>query len=481
MWRFPQHVSNIEQMKFVLEELSKLDGINRSKELIQNILSGMMDDGIYSSIQDHVKKDSGADELDITTAGHKIGYPRFYQGVYQTSNKKLFLSSNGELLLKHWDNETYRTMIFTSMLFNIQYPNDYTRNCGETKLYPFRIIFNLLCDKDIEYLTSIEIAEILYYTDKMRNYEEYKKLKKDILRFRSLNYKNKFNIMQSNNIQFIKNFVNCNYALNTLVNFNILKKSNSIQEFSIKSEVRIKPTKINEIKFTLNKKLFIYVKELLEENSPFDEVIEATGLKDDWIRMRYNRVSPTMLKYIGESSDLYSKIYQLPDRLLDYSRDGERWEDFEKLIAQSFDLFDDLETEHIGGPGEPDVLCFNTIIKENFVCDGKATSSSLIEINDGRLKQHREKYNAKYTLVVTPKFRASTERDISNTETVLITSYCLSDLLSRYVLKQHIENKECSYKPIDRIIRNNLGKDVSKEIYNFIDYTLGISKEYFLG
>lgn len=480
MWRFPQHVSNIDQMKFALERLSELDGANRSDVLAQNILKGMMEKGMYTSIQENITDIVSAKELDKTTAGHKIGYPRFYQGAYQTSNRKLFVSTNGELLLKHWDNDYYRMLIFTSMLFNIQFPNDYSRDCGDTSLYPFRIIFNLLCDEEVKYLSSIEIAQILYYTDIMRSYKDYKKLKEDILKFRSLSYENKFMIMQDNNVEFVINFVNCNYALNTLHNFDVLEKSSIMERFSIKSEARSKPTTVSVRKFTLNEKLIEYVEELLKENSPFEEVVEPTELKDDWIRMRYNYVSSTMLRYINEIDKVYSDIYQIPERLLDYSRDGKEWEKFEKVIAEGFNMFDNLVAEHIGGPGEPDVLCHNSTLKENFVCDGKATSSSLIEINDGRLRQHRDKYNAKYTLVITPKFRLSTERDIRHTQTVLITSYCLSDLLSRYVLKQYMTGKECSYNPIDEIIQNNLGKDVSKDIYDFIDATFGISNEYFI-
>lgn len=468
MWLFPQHSSNIEPFFETLQIFSDLNGIKKDGSVQQNFLKIMVDRGLYSP---NIIQSYG---FDTSTANHKIDEVRFYGGLYETSGGKIHISSYGELLLKYKEDELRRNKIFISMIFNIQYPNPY-KKIKDVNIYPVRLIMKCALDSQLgQKISNIEIALILYNIDKIETKQEYDKIVNKILEFRGKNDEDKLIILESNAEWFVKNYVNCNYFMNILENMCISNNIERIFLGMVKSPDRKEPTKISKKEISINKNMYEFIGKLLEIHTVYDVVKTNETLKDDWIRNIYNDLDESLLMEIGEKTEIIDYM-EIPEMLLYTATHGEHWDEFENYITKTFDMFDDVIAHRIGGPSEPDMLASYNYGETVFVADAKSRGKTLSEINDGRLSQHREKYKACYTLVITPKYRPSALTDIRGKNTCIITSYCLVDLITKYIFKAYKDRKECSYKTINEIILNNLGKDVSSNIYSLIDENYGVS------
>lgn len=469
MWLFPQHSCDMEQFFATLKIFEELNGKFKDTTMQQSILKLLIKKGLYNpyvEVQNNI--------YDQSTANHKIDEVRFYGGIYETANHKLHLSTYGELLLKYKDDEIKRNKIFISMLFNLQFPHP-NKNVRDMNVYPIRILMQYLQDERLNNkLTNIEIAYILYRINSFKNIEQYNNILNEILRFRNLNDDDKIKELKPTSLWLIVNYVNCNYLFNILENINIIS-SNKRQIGKLKSPKRKKETIISERTYQLKNEIKPFILSLLKELSPFDNIKEIIGLKDDWIRDVYNYVNPILYQEIEENDEKYTEFLQIPEMLKKCSANSVEWSKFEKFITKTFNLFDDVDAEDISGPGEPDTLAFFELKNIRFVADAKSTNKKLGQINDGRLRIHRDKYNAIYTIIVTPSYRPSAVLDIRNTNTCIITSYCLADLVSKYIFYFFKHKLPCSYETINNIIINNLGTDVSDKIYQVIDNAFGVA------
>lgn len=468
VWLFPQNSCNIKQFFITLNVFGKLNGISRKENIQQILMEQHSKMGTYNP---YSKKDF----YDFSSANHKIDEPRFYGAIYETANRKIHVSSYGELLLKYEHDEIKRNKVFIAMLFNIQFDNPY-KKMHDFNIYPLRLIFKLLTDNRVNYkLTNIEVSEILYYVKEVKNEDDYDNIVTKILEFRNNSVEYTMKCLMTDATQFIKNYVSCNYLFNILSDLNITIQEKSDKNFSMQSKVRKKLTKITSRTLKLNSNIFEFVNRYLNEISLYDEIKRPYGLRSDWIREIYNSVPELLLQEINENEDIYTEYLQIPKLLVETSTDPNKWSKFEEYITKSFNLFEDVNAETIGGPGQPDSLCH--YLKENimFCADGKSTHKKLSSINDGRLKQHRKLYNAKYTIIVTPGYVPSAVEDIKGTETCIITSYCFADLITKYIFKLYKNHEECSYEIFNNMILSNLGTDLSEKIYSVIDDKLGIA------
>ena len=467
MWLFPQHSCDINQFFATLKIFEDMNGKIKDFSLQQNLLRLLKNKNLYNpqTVLNNV--------FDQSTANHKIDEVRFYGGIYETTNHKLHLSTYGELLLKYQNDLIKRNKIFIAMLFNLQFPHP-NKNVRDINVYPIRILFEYLLDNNLNFkLTNIEIAYILY---KLSTFDKskYKEIYNEINSFRQLSDENKLAELSKSSSWFIINYVNCNYLFNILENLGIVicqKKQFGV----LKSPKRVKPTNIIERTYLIHKDYIQFIKMCLNEMTPFDNVKEIIGLKDDWIRDVYNYVNPILFKEIEENDEKYTEFLQIPEMLKQCSANSHEWSKFEKFITKTFNLFDDVDAEDISGPGEPDTLAYFELENLRFVADAKSTNKKLGQINDGRLRIHRDKYNAKYTIIVTPSYRPSAVLDIKNTNTCIITSYCLADLVSKYIFYFFKHKQACSYQIFNDIITDNLGTDVSEKIYAVIDNAFGVS------
>lgn len=468
IWLFPQNSSSIEQFFITLNVFGELNGISRKNNIQQILLEQHSKLGVYNP---YIIKDN----FDISSANHKIDEPRFYGAIYETPNKKIHVSTYGELLLKYEKNIDKRNKIFIAMLFNIQFDNPY-KKMKSLNIYPLRLIFKLLIDERIDKkLTNIEVAYILYYVKSVENEEKYTEIIYKIIEFRKLKKEEKLNKLVENSNQFIKNYVSCNYLYNILEELQIVSCEKDKNSFKLQSLVRKKPTTITKRTIFLNGKYFNFVKNYLREVSVYEGIKLSSGLRSDWIREIYNSIPEILLNEIEEKEGIYTEYLQIPKLLVETSVNSSKWSLFEEYITKSFNLFVDVNAETIGGPGQPDTLCHYLKDNINFCADGKSTYKKLSQINDGRLNQHRKLYNAKYTIVVTPGYVPSAVEDIRGTDTCIITSYCLADLITKYIFKLYKNKEECSYEMFNKLVLENLGSDVSDKIYKIIDDRLGIS------
>ncbi len=471
VWLFPQNSCDIEQFFVTLKLFGQLNGINRKMNIQQILMEQHSKSGTYHPYSEQLVG------YDMSSANHKIDEPRFYGAIYETTNKKIHVSTYGELLIKYANDVEKRNKIFLSMLYNIQFDNPY-KKMEKFDIYPIRLIFQLMMEERLgKNITNIEIAFILYKIKKINDRKDYDKIVGDIIDFRNLSAEERLFKITEDSTQFVINYVSCNYLINMLVDLNIINMEKIDYGYIIQSKKRKLPTKITERLLSITKSYSNFIIAYSEKYTIYDETKKIVSLRNDWIRDIYNNVSEELLIEIGEKEDIYTEYIQIPKMLLDTSIDSEKWSIFEEYITKSFNLFEDVDAETIGGPGEPDSLCFFRKEKIHFVADGKSTNKKLSSINDGRLLQHRQKYNALYTIIVTPSYVPGALRDINGANTCIITSYCFSDLITKYIFKLYKNREECSFETIHNLIINNLGTDISEKIYSMIDERLGIDIE----
>lgn len=470
VWLFPQNSCSMQQFFITLNVFGKLNGISRKENVQQLLMEQHSKQGTYNP---YIEKD----HYDMSSANHKIDEPRFYGAIYETANRKIHVSTYGELLLKYEQEIEKRNKVFIGMLFTIQFDNPY-KKMKNLNIYPLRLIFKLLNDSRIEKkLSNIEVSHILYYVKHVNSKNEYDKIVQDIINFRKLNNDEQIRELIPDATQFIKNYVSCNYLFNMLSDMEVTTQSRQRDNFKIKSPVRKEPTTITRRYLSLVGTYSDFVKNYLEVESVFADIKYPDGLRSDWIRDIYNSVPQFLLDEINENEDMYTEYLQIPKLLVETSINPNKWSLFEEYITKSFNLFVDVEAETIGGPGQPDSLCHYLSDDTIFCADGKSTHKKLSGINDGRLNQHRKLYNAKYTIIVTPGYVPSAVEDIRGTKTCIITSYCFADLITKYIFKLYKNKEECSYEIFNNLVLNNLGTDLSEKIYSIIDDRLGIAMD----
>ena len=127
----------------------------------------------------------------------------------------------------------------------------------------------------------------------------------------------------------------------------------------------------------------------------------------------------------------------------------------------AFNLFKDVKAERVGGAGETDVKCKNTLKDETFAIEAKSTGNQLSELSNETLKEHREKFGAKYTILMTPRYAPKVKRHITNDEIAILKPAYFAEYLSNYYLESI---DETSFKELNELIKNNMGEDISEKL-----------------
>ena len=93
------------------------------------------------------------------------------------------------------------------------------------------------------------------------------------------------------------------------------------------------------------------------------------------------------------------------------------------------------------------------------------------EINPRRLREHRESVQSRYTLIVAPSFASGVKADIEKELAVLIESNVLSQYLYQYICaeaKRDTDSILISYRDLEEMVLDNLGKDLTPVLREFI-------------
>jgi len=139
----------------------------------------------------------------------------------------------------------------------------------------------------------------------------------------------------------------------------------------------------------------------------------------DSIKEIYNFYPRILLNSIGEDSG--NKILELPKLISQYANNpnNEAAYAFEKVLKDGFEMFYNVKTELHGGAGNSDIEGLYITCKKKFAVEAKSTANKLLQINSNRLKHHRNKIGAKYSIVITPRYVPAALRDIEGENIVI--------------------------------------------------------------
>ena len=464
MWIIPQHHKQIDRFN---------DIINLIKTANNNKLSNIREAIIYD-LKRSGKYKGGKKEV-VSSANHNIDEPFFYGLIYKFQ-KKVFISKYGELINIFWDKIEKRNLIFLFSLFNIQYYNPAKQECN-AKLYPFRLLFKVMLDKRIEKKIVPDELYFFYKHEEIKD-DTVENIIKDIVLFRKLTSNEKINYLKKDNVNFVKSYVSASYCFVILQKFGVFKEPIVIEKsFFVRSDKRKEDTLINPRNFYLSENMIGVMQDMLKKY-PENSEIKKSELPSDLISEIYNFIAPEIWDYIKEENtrEKIEDKFKLPTLIYEYSIDPNKCYEFEGIIADSLNQFYNIKADVASGSGDTDVVAkYRPNFPDNddykiFTADAKSTKNSLSLINSGRLDHHREKHNGEFTIVVTPKYVPAVAHDIFNRDIVIISSLALSELS-----KNIIKTNKNDFKPIYNVIKNNLGKDISNNIYELIEDNYGVS------
>mgnify|MGYP001215076450 FL=1 len=495
-WVIGKHISNVDLMykyaKFIKNNSSPL-----TKESLNEIGEIFKSRGVYSPRW--IDR-----QLNTSTVKNKITTLNYWMFGYNHDEKFLF-SPLGNLFLKHYKNLNSQKYIFTTMLWSMQFPHPQQKsNQNNISIYPFRLMLKLLTEQRLN--KKLYPEEILYFLFFVRgiNQDGYHSLIEEILNFRKLSNSDKKQKMLSENLYSQTNYekwskfpgdsvalalakttwwANKTHELNyyarkifetTEIIYGADDKSSRIIFRQGKSE----PPTLRKIQgyFKLNHKLIDFVKELDDSYSFLENPIKKTeGLLDSEFKSTVYGFYPKILldKLNIKKDNVEYKIARIKEiiplqnieeislAMTDASIDGAKHKEFEIAIADAFNLFKDVKAERVGGAGETDVKCKNTLKDETFAIEAKSTKSQLSELSNETLKEHREKFGAKYTILMTPRYAPKVRRHISKDMITILKPAYLSEYLSNYYRNS---SDETSFKELNELIKNNMGKDISEKL-----------------
>ena len=462
-------------------------------DTIVEINSTMKELGIYQPID-------GVPSVDTTNFKIcQIVYSMFAYRNDELDSKEIVFSALGNLLLDNLDKRDWIAKIYATMLFGLPFNHPFNKMNPSFNIYPYRLIFKLLSDYRLNYMLYQD--EVFYHVFWVKSIEEqnYEKLVQTILAYRALTDEVKLEMcteMRSVEDALANALHETEYLFGQLQSAGIatifggekigsLRQGgfgrNGVPDFPTEEDLKdYKPTGVRTYKkegIRLNQNMVALINSLLE-SYPYDEkphdLLETLG-RQDYILHLYSFYPKELLVNLGLKQTQIENILQITKDIKKYSRnleDGDCFK-FERTLSDAFNEFYDVEAQTIGGSGNTDIECIYLTIDEKFAIEAKSTRTKVEGLKAGRLKLHRNKINAKYTIVVAPYYKPSVQNDIAGTENVMITASSLSNFL----YQSAIHNKEkMSYEPLYHIIQQSLGEDITFKVNEYVAKTFGIGK-----
>ena len=147
---------------------------------------------------------------------------------------------------------------------------------------------------------------------------------------------------------------------------------------------------------------------------------------------------------------MYRVQYENPEKDSPY--------EFEKLLTDGFNYFVNVEALLVGGAGKTDVECLFLDTKYKFCVDAKSSSRKLSSLNGGRLRLHRRKIGAGYTLIITPRYVPSVLTDIEGDDVSVLLASTFTEYLYQLITSK---DTETDYTDLHNLILENTGTDIS--------------------
>ena len=412
-------------------------------------------------------------ELPLDAINHKINQLSFYMFGYQSNiegRDRFLFSPLGNLLLKYLDDKEKASKIFLAMLWGLQYQHPHSSTDKIFKIYPFRLIYQLLSEKRLSYkLYAFEIALIVVFCDTL-NKTTYEKLIKRILELRELSDEEIERICQKDSHVLVNAAYEWDYYVSKfLASADVLniEEGNVICKLKHGNGKTLRKITRNEVSIPLSIKSLVNSLQTKHSflNNPL-QLNDPERMKIDIIKEIYSFYPKNLLIEINEfDNNLKYELLNLPKLIERYANnnDGAEAYLFEDVLASGFNMFYNVEVQKIGGAGNTDLECLYITKKKKFAVDAKSTKNKLSGINAGRLEGHREKIGGVYTIVVTPRYVPAVLQDIHNSPIVIIRSNTFSEYLYNCIDN---DNRNIDYEDFDDIIIHNLGKDISSNVSN---------------
>lgn len=463
-WILFRHTCKYEVLKMLALKLkqnqanlsnSALIDVGRQLELINLYSSRNSIPNYYDTFQNKVK----------TLAFWMFGYKDKVDGV-----DKFIFSPLGNLFVKHIEDDEACKKIFLTMAYSMQYEHPNSDTPRSFSIYPFRLIFRLLCDARInKRLFDDEYTYLLPFI-KTIDEQGYEELISKILEFRSLPIPEKRRLLEADEHTYVNSYYEWQFTEKLFEQvglFDIVDLENVIAELYHPSNPgsHSKPTKrtVRQRYVKLCPELEEFLFKLLDSYSVFEKPVELnpeSALREDAIKEVYSFYPNELLNEIGEYDDVMSQIMELPARIEEYANNEENGDCylFEDVLTDAFNLFIDVEARKIGGAGKPDIECILLTLREKFDVEAKSTSNRLSGLYTNRLREHRQQINSKYTIVITPRYVPVVLRDISGEDIVIIKASTFKEYLYNNLV---FNPRNMQFAEIDTIVRSNLGKDIS--------------------
>jgi hypothetical protein len=402
-----------------------------------------------------------------STLDSKINQLAFYMFGYKAKingDNKFLFSPLGNLLLKHRNNKVKKNKIFLTMLWGLQFNHPHSKTDEEFQLYPFRLMFKLMGDERLG--KKLFISEISYLVMMKKNIDikSYGELVNKIINFRNKTNDNISEIFLKDKSQLLVNAVyECDYYLKIIMEYFGLIDSVNGKLITKIPQGKSTTRKLNNSYCTINENILGYIERLEKNYSFIDEPLKFTESqhKLDITKEIYSFYPNVLLSEINENIDY--NILQLPKLINEFSKnkDNANAYNFEDVLEQGFNAFINVDAKKIAGSGNTDIQCLYLDNDFVFAVEAKSTKNKLPLLNSGRLKNHRDKIDANYTIVITPRYVPAVLKDIKNTNNVIITAAVFSEYLYNSILENE---RNIDYKEINILVLNNLGSDISNQI-----------------
>lgn len=429
----------------------------------------------------------------------QIVYSMFAYRNEKSQNKEIVYSPLGNLLLDNMDKEDWVAKIYATMMYAMPFNHPFNRMKPDFNIYPLRLVFKLLSDSRLEY--KLYEDEMFYHVFWIKEIDDksYDELVSTLLKYRTLSTSDKYTICKER-LSVEDTLANAlhetHYLFGQLESAGIVTIFDGydvgtlrqggfgrrpVPDFLTPEELKsYKPTGYRTYStkgIRLNRTVVSLISKLLSSYPYYEkphDLLNTLG-KQDYILHLYNFYPNELLEELGIRQKEIEIMLKITNDINKYSRNKEEGDcfKFENVLGDAFNEFIDVKANVIGGSGNTDVECIYLTIDEKFAVEAKSTQNKLNQINAGRLQLHRNKINAKYTIVVAPYYKPSVEEDIKGTKNVIITASCLSNFLYQSVVHY---GRDISYKPLYDIVIKSFGQNITDKVNEYVARMFGIGK-----
>ena len=483
-WIMQKNVSSSEIIKATIDVLNDQNEVNHNETL-----NTLYEKGVYKG-----RNTKGV----VNTMGVRFSQVCFYMFGYKINQgkTKYFIPSPMTINILNPNEKISSEENALVNLYSMQYPNPYSKTDDKFQIYIGRFLVKLLLDERIK--NKLYLDEFIWFIPFINkiNQDIYEDLIDSILEYRSYSFDEKKKLFENidNYNDVFSNTAHemIYYFLRIFERFGVfnvvedkIHNSGKIFSFIHGNNTAIRTTayksRTNHSGYiTLSNKVLASAQKL-NQKFAFDEkptTMKSDGIfsERDWLVAIYESEPVAYLNCISnyqanqEAMDIISNMTYMSKY---GNRDGK---DFENALEDFMWLFREIrDVEVLSGAGKTDLLCVVEHNLQKFFkinVDAKTRKNSLEAVNSSRIKNHIKKHGSDYCLIVAPRISKGVKGDIQNTPIVVVKA----EDLGSYCYKECIASNDgkANFSILDKIIRENQGKDITDLLRKNNELTIGI-------